>query len=562
MSHSSAPNHPKIKPILIQNFASGHRLNENNLRKSSTSSLKESRITYNLHFKRPFLKALRSQHQLSKLDYAIGPYIDTNPFQLINFSSNLKHLTNITTLNLNLIKSNQYDINSYLKILMKSLSSLKNLTNLHILFSLDMNDPKLLQDLLRYLLKISTLASLSLTFDSFPGLKIPHIQILSTVLSRLSHLQTLRLKFANSPKDMDHAFQSLASMLLDLRLLTKIELSLRGSPQLSPIEDSSMKALFTSFNSLKALSDLTLHNIIRDAYLVDLLAESFALLDPSRIRKLRLGFDEKLQERLIRGVSKVLKSFNALQTLRLEFSDAWESQDTDLADLAVLGSTIAGLTSLSYLSITFPLYSNPEGIFENIVVALESLKSLNYLKLHFVGQTGVRKNEKITQLFAKIELLKSLKSLAIDFEDSKFLTDSHLETLAKSIGKLRFLKNIRVKFTHADLITNQGVKTIINAIETLENLSGLKLGFAHNNQIDNEVMEKIQEALQSLPCLYAVRLDFLRCKKITSHHGLFQVLREMKNIGEIGLYLPRTKITYEEIEGLRKDKAVKKMLWI
>jgi len=549
------PPHPKIKPILFQRFASGRNQNEKHHQKYSISSSKEFKIQHLSQLTRHLPKTLASQHQLSKLQYDFKPqFFPKNaglPTPITHFFSQMKSLSSLATFNFKVSQSFRFHTRPCLEPLMMGLASLKNLSHLNIIFCNRLSDLELLEVLFKYLKRIKALANLSISFWDLKDLSASHLDVLSLGLGKLHQLHSLELSFDQASELDEEIVNRLTLALLKLRFLTKLGIHFN---QESTSSDAILK-LFSCFKNIKTLSDLSLalrHEPIKNSK--EQISQGLSLLDPSRIRKLKLQSYQRFDDSCLIQFSEALKNFTSLHTLQFGLVISHRSQEEGIAALI---STLDSLVSLSSLTI-FLGSSHCKKFVEGISVPFKYLKNLKNLELKISGYTYPAFNQEIQNLFSNLRLLKSLRFLTPAYPQ-KGINDKNLETLGKSLKELTPLQSLSLDFSYAEMLTNHGVEALAHSIKTLHNLLSLKICLKSVGKLDNQAIEQIAKILQGLPCLYSVDLNLLLCPKITCFDELLKALKEAKNIGEVALSLPSLVVKSHEMICIMESKVVKRM---
>lgn len=543
--------HPKIKPILIQRFASGKNKNENNIQKYSIYTTREfnPRSLPN----KLFTKTLVSQHSLFKLEYYFQPQFFPRdaglPTPVTSFFSQIKNLQFLTTFNLKISpQSSWFQTQTCLKPLLMSLASLKNLSNFNIMFISYLPNLKFLNMLFKYLQRIKTLTNVSIIFWISYGLSTSHLNVFSSGLRKLLQLRSLELRFDKPSELHKYTITQLALTLPKLPFLTKINIRFREDS----ITPDTILNLFTGLKDMKALSDLSL--AIGDRS-IEPISQGLSLLDPCRIQKLRLQLNQYFENNSLIRFSEALKKFTSLQAL--QFGLYVHHLITPEEGLNALISTLSSLTSLSSLTIHMDS-ANWKRFIEGISVPFKYLKNLTTVNLQITGYTYPEYNQEIQQLFTNFRFLKSLKYFSLSYPQET-VNDKNLETFGESLKEIPSLQNLSLDFSCASLVTNQGVEGLACSIKTLMSLSGLKIWLRRNDNIDNKAIDQIAEILKSLPCLYSVDFNFQLCSNITCFDGLLEALKEAKNIGEVALSLPSSVVKSQEMTWIVERKVVKRL---
>jgi len=558
------PNHPKIKPVPIQKYSSGKNLNRAHHKKYSTYSSQESKISSeDFLLSKQSTNILTSQHQLSTLHYEFNPEnpLKSFPTSITYFFSKIKTLSSLKTLTFQLHIPKRLNMEPSLQALMISLASLKNLTHLNIhIFFRPMKDTKLLKTLFKYLIRISSLTNLSLSFSKCDHLSTPHLDLISSYLTKLLQLRSLNLSFCSLFKHYNYLIRQLNLTLPNLPLLSKFTLRINGITV--GLKISEVSALFSCFKALKGLSDLALdlqkRYLTHDANMTeptsDPVSEGLALLDHSKIRRLSLQLYKNFNENFLAQLTHTLKNFTSLHTLHLDFSVYPDFNEENGAAFSLMLSSLVGLSSLR---IILPSRPFDGGILKYLTPSLKSLKNLINFQLKFVGSVCKIDNDEIKQFFSEIRCLKSLRFLDLD-SCHEGINDENLETLGESLKELTLLRGLSLGMEFAYFMTNQGIEALACGIKTLVNLSGLTLSVGSNNIFDNKTVDIITNMLHNLHRLYSVDFSFVACPKMTNFEGLFRELKR-ENIGEIAINISRQAKIPKESTSLMNSKIVKRM---
>jgi len=555
-SKPSSP-HPKIKPILVQRLSPGKNKNEKNLQKRSPTSAKEFTLTKACNLTKHFTKTLTSQQKPSKLEYELHLHELQSlrqrfPTTITHFFSKIKTLQSLTIFNLQAHQVILSKRNFYLKPLLMSLTSLKNLSNLSMMFfTTHTKDPEWLKIIFKYLKRIKTLKDLTVSFrNSRRNLSTSYIDIFSSGLSKLRQLHSLELLFCSLFTDSHYFINQLTLALPKLHFLTKIDIRFNESSEVADITPD----LFLCFSKMKALSDITL--VLQSAwtnYVNDPISQGLSLLDHSRIRKLHLHPYHHFDSDCLVQLSRVLKNFTSLQTLQIVLTSHRLLEEEGPT---ALFSTLSSLVSLSSLTIILLLKYEDKEIVERISVLCKSLKNLVSLQLQFEGSAFFHE-QGIQQLFSNIRLLKSVRFLTLNCPLPE-INNQHLETLGETLKELPQLQNLSLDFSSTDLLTNDGFEALTSGILTLKNLSGFTLRLQANSKLDNKTVDHIIRILQNLENLYSVDFCLGKCPQMTDFDGFFRALRRA-GIGEVALTLPDEAMGSLEIIHLVENKIMKRM---
>lgn len=516
------------------------------------SSSRELRIHRRSQLNKQLPKTMTSQHQLSKIEHEFKPLFFGVPTSIISFFSQIKNLQSLTTFNLQVSQFFRFHTTSCLKPLIKSLASLKKLSNLNIIIENSIKDLELLKMLFKYLQRIKTLTSISLSFCLFNSMPTSTLDGLSSGLAKLLQLRNLELHFEEPFELHGEMINKLALVLPRLHLLAKIDIRF---DEFSTDADAILN-LFSCLKKIKTLSDISLairHKPRNNSE--DPISQGLSLLDPSCIQKLSLQARQHFDNNGLIQFSEALKKFIYLQTLQLGL---YISRPYPREGIAALLPAICSLASLSSLTIYLDSLTSKK-IIQDITVLFKGLKNLVRFELQISRFTSPARQEDVQRLFTNFRFLKRfLRFFSLSYP-SKTFTDKNLETLAESLKEMTLLENLSIGFSYAALITNQGVEALACSIKTLMNLSGLKIWLRKNDNLDNQAICQIAQILRELPCLYSVNFNFLSCSMMTCFGELLEVLKRVKNIREIALSLPSSVVTSSEMGCIVENKVVKRM---
>ena len=491
------------------------------------------------HLSKSLIKTITSQDKLTKLFYCLQG--DTQSYtRNLHFFSKMRTLSSLNSLHLTFHDDGKYNRTS-LKVLMMSIASLKNLTNLTIHFSsYVIKDHRIFKDLLFYISKISSLTHLKLTFQTCNLSTSSHFKPFAAKLKKLTQLHSLQLIFGPSSGFTEQFINELAFNLPKLRSLTNIGLHFTGQ---KTIDGTTIVRLFHSLKAMKMLSGISLSflscNVVNSTLSIDAISQGLALLDPLSITKLMLNFYTNFDDKCLAKFSQTLQRFTSLSTILLNFSDCELAKEEVIASL---GEALHKLIPLTSLTLSFRIKSASEGFIGRIAGFLKSMEKLTALHLHFAGQMTSANNDYIHQLFLSLGCLKSLQVLFLNYGHEKKIINKNLETLAQSLEKLSMLKNLAILFKSAHY-SNQGIAVLCDSIQRLQKLYYLKLGFGYSNAINEETLEIIAKALQKIPSLYEINFNFLGCGSGSDDGfaGLFRRLKDIKSIGNVYTFLSSTR---------------------
>jgi len=432
------PKHPKIKPIIHQH-STENSLDEQNLQRKLKLYSKTSKAIKSIQgnykpssakYIRGFSKFLKAQYSLSKLDYKLP---NRPIFESTYLFSKLRGLSSLTSLQLQFLGI--YPLNISLKVLLNSLTSLKNLARFQISFHSFSFNKKILQKLSASLQRLKKMKHLSLCFAGISKLKEPDFQNILFDLSRLIHLRSLQLNF----QEFMGFLKSLALVVSKFEKLTRIKLTFSKDML---IQSQDLHQLFLSFRNLKELSDISLNlkvcKILNKTN-IEPLSQGLNTLEASQIKQLQLFFSKDLDDQGFLQISQALKRFPNLTLVDFRlFENAWISSQR----ISELGSVLKDLASLSSLSLFIPFISKEAFDMGSLI---KSLDNLTDLKLHLTGNhaTGDRP---IQQLASGLKTLKALRCLRIQFSKQNSISEKAFDAIAEGLKELICLRKLEIRF--------------------------------------------------------------------------------------------------------------------
>jgi len=432
----------------------------------------------------------------------------------------------------------------FLKRLFMSLAALKRFNKLIISMKPEeMQDDKIFRSSIKFLQRIKTLVNISVSLEvpQVPPVPIRHSQAFSSHLKKLTQLRALEVKVSGLG-NLENFIDHLALILLNLPQLTKISLKF---PESTTLQNSSLRQLFVSLQSLKSLSSLKLKLLYRPGFQENdprPFSEYLRYLNRTQLHELNLKFYGAYNEKKILRLSKALEGFTSLQHLKLNFSKCCRLQELGMR---LFSLAFYGLVKLESLNLYFSSPYRNELIMPTIADALRSLVNLNTLKLSFVYNMTATEDDR-NYLFVILRWLKLLKSIDLFFGDKNVVTDDDLETLRQSLKQLLLLNNLSLYFTNSKSLTNKGIEGLARGIQPLKNLKDLQLGFGCFNQAGERGFKMLGEALQDLPVLSSFTFHFsgFSWRRENDPSGLadfFTGLTLIKNPVEIFLRIPKKK---------------------
>jgi len=502
-------------------------------------------------FLNQYQKALKTQQKLSIFSYFVNFRISSEAKYLL---STIKYLSSLSTLSLTLSDCSLNNQPIFLKALSKSFTSLKNLTHLEISFiSVKFQDPRPLRILLKCLKKLPNLTNLAFIFQyksSFNNEVIA--QNFSLYLSKLTQLRALKLSFDHTIKTTDQEIIQLSSAFKRFTQLTKLDINFSMK-----IRTSTLLNLFTSLQNVSDLAlDLSRYRVFTEND--DDVETALTHLDCSKLNKLHLYLFGNYNEKCFTQLSIMLQKATLLTTLCLEFPPTRSLHEVGDEVLDLL-TTLSSLSALTSLQLIFPSSLKIKDLALHITTLLPPLTQLTHLTLDFQADNETESSH-FQQLFSNIRQLNSLKYLDLCFPSEKTITDESLFTLAESLkGKIQ-LRNLALDFGRESQMTNKGVYAILSVIKGMKNLFSLALKFRENERINEETVNQIRQTLKYLPVLYFLKLTFQDCGKIASFEGLFEKMKEMRNITEIDLFLPYSESNCKEANYLCKTRT-SRIVW-
>ena len=163
------------------------------------------------------------------------------------------------------------------------------------------------------------------------------------------------------------------------------------------------------------------------------------------------------------------------------------------------------------------------------------LKLLTSLYLSF-DQSNIRGEELSLLCSQGIQRLRFLKTLDLNFNRSRYLTDEVVRILScEGIKHLRFLTSLRLNFSHCWEISNQGLREMFSeGIRHLKELTFLHLDLSSRSEISNPGFESVFfGGTNNLQKLTSLHLNFSYCKKV-SNKGFERMFSEgIRNLKEL-----------------------------
>jgi len=559
---------PKIIKPIIRTHSQRNHSDELHPQKSLKLYSKSSRQTkHSVNSKenaygrsKAFTRILKAQSKPSNLHYFLGL---SKHFENILLFSHLKNLSSVPSLFVSLSSRQEASLES-LKVLQKNLPNLKNIATLEIrLQFLRLQDPQTLQRFLKSIRKMRSLTSLSFTIFNCKEISQVHFDSFFRHLSKLTHLQALKLTFDNSvnPKN-NNILRNLISILPKLTLLTQISISF---DELRAIFVFKISDLLKSLGHLKTLSDLTLS--LKSLEIIPPLPSIFTHLTalPS-LQKLRLHLHRNIDDQSLEALSQTLMSLPSLSLLSLNLIQCTDITDKGIDNLQLALSSLLTLSSLT-MHLLF-LLKTPL-IISKVASALKPLHNLIKLDLMFkidfpdLSIPGPSSNETQT-LFTNLRFLKSLQYLELNLPTRNELEDDAFGILAESLKELVSLKNILLNPGFAKGLTNKGVEALSDALKSLINLSGLTVFFRSNKNIDEKTLNFLGSAILDHPALSSIKVTFKECsqvKSLKSFGTLFQAIKQMKDTSDVLLHIPDSENKGPEGEYL-KGRNILKVSWL
>jgi hypothetical protein len=344
------------------------------------------------------------------------------------------------------------------------------------------------------------------------------------------------------------ALQTCASTLLKLRL----EFS-----DYTFWNENMVRELKELFPKLTQLISLTIH--ISEARSPDLRVQSFegyssvSKLPQLQELKVRLPLKRNFNDRDVLELSDAFECFPLLTSLKLDFSNflsgivEFETDDErrtvdstrDSKKFQTPGKirarsyfetfcqSMARLNKLDLLHLNF---TKCEMTFENLELLSQELVKLNDLtSFTFIAAKNDISDYGFNLLTTALGEISNLRSLSLNFNKNKGISDKGLDNFSEILKKLQKLSYLSLEFGSTD-VADVGITRVASTFTELEALKILKLCF-HETLITNNGFGSLTNSLKNLTDLTTLALDFSFCQRIAD-----------RTVTSVTTYFPNTLI--------------------
>ncbi len=341
---------------------------------------------------------------------------------------------------------------------------------------------------------------------------------------RLVYLKKLHIEIQDSQKVSDQGLLALSGLFGKLKNLKDFSFHMIRNSRMT---DFSLAMLFGSLWKLCGLRKLSID--LTGSYKVE--NHSVCMLTESiqRLKKLETfsvyfdgcQIDYENTVKFIEGIAKLEAlealelSLGVLNKRRIAAVSSGNSPEEGLK----IGNTLASLRNLKKVSIALDeSWATGDELIWDLAWALPQLRHLVGLSLRISSKSwsGIVNDINVRMLCRAISRLqRSLKSLELDLQWSKSITDNGITSLADSISLLRGLEELKLNFGEWNKITDRGILNLSRGISNLEKLEKLSLKLNGMFLIGDEAIKKLSEGFGNLSELNKVDLNFERCCRIT-----------------------------------------------
>lgn len=316
---------------------------------------------------------------------------------------------------------------------------------------------------------------------------------LSGLFGRLRNLEEFSFHMIRNSRMTDFTLSMLFGSLWKLCGLKKLSIDLGGSYK---VENHSVGMLAGSIQRLKKLETFSVNF---DGCQIDYentvsFIEAMGKLEALEALELNLGVLNKGRIAALKSsgkseeslkIGKMLAALRNLKQVSLSLDESWAAGDELIWDLSWALPQLRSLTALS-------------------------------LKISSKSWSGIVNDINVRMLCRAISRLqRTLKSLELDLQWSKSITDNGITSLADSVSLLRGLEVLDLNFGEWNKITDRGILNLSRGLSNLEKLEKLSLKLNGMGLIGDEAIKKLSEGFGSLSELNKVDLNFERCCRIT-----------------------------------------------
>ena len=145
-------------------------------------------------------------------------------------------------------------------------------------------------------------------------------------------------------------------------------------------------------------------------------------------------------------------------------------------------------------------------------------------------------------MFEYLSRNRKLRSLLLDMEGCKYLSEKNISSLSDCLSKYSFLRSLNLNIGLCKKIDDSCINNLARGILGLEDLKELHLNIRYSQSIKDEAVGKLISSLSkhSLSLIH-FELNMSDCKKLSdlSVQNLGNVVSKMKYLEKLELYLSR-----------------------
>ena len=306
----------------------------------------------------------------------------------------------------------------------------------------------------------------------------------NVLLNKISHIfqhekLITSLQYTIQPQTASETAFTL-SKLKDLHHLTSLDLSLFSTTFCTPYFLKSLSIILSRFKQLT----------------------SFRFAFP---------FDFDLFPQLFSSLFFALPRLNSLKNLSLHFDYVTSSNNPSW--LITLASCLKKLAHLKSLNLTFgSCFSIGDSVLSSLAPVFKGLSSLETLNIYLSDFDSLR-NDDILTFFASLKESKSLKNLALSFENSQIDT-TNPEPISKGLSLLNpsQLKSLKLKY-YSDIDDDISEQLAI-ALQRFSSLQELALDLSGDYMISDEGLNKLAASIQTLQSLCSLNIKVFEASQL------------------------------------------------
>ena len=457
------------------------------------------------------------------------------PFEMAFSISKLKHLKKVTSLNLKILPL-KLCTPHFLKSLSITLSHLKSLKSLSISFPVLIEmTPKLLTSFFFALRRLNSLVSLSLKLRASRGFNDKSWIALSSCLTRLPQLKSFTVALENSERISRSVLNFFAPIFKKLTSLQNLEVNLKNC---NCIYFQYIIDFFASLNNLKSLKSLALNfkGCTTNTASTDPISTGLNVLDPSILESLDLKYYSERNPVSLPELGTALQRFTSLRNLTLGFTRNQRITDQGLHQLASSLQTLHSLSSFK-INLSTTRLTNSVRVLGDTIKHFTKLKSLS---LNF-NQTKTIDDSQLSSLSAGLQSLTTLKNLTLKFSDF-IVTDRGFALFSKALQGLNELSTLKLKLFNIYALTNKTIISLSFAIGNLTKLTDLSFSLVASSDFDRKSINSLRQALENLSLLTSLYFDFSRGFFLKGEGddllAIFKALGRLKYLRKIIATLP------------------------